>query len=107
MTLFFLSYTEILLYDHTSENGKVLSSYLSHDEKWRMKVELHEISDILEKTIIYKEDKYFYYHPGVNLAAVFRALMQNIRSSKRSIWCVHDHHASSAYAESQRAHVLQ
>lgn len=66
-----------------AENGKVLSSYLSHDEKWRMKVELHEISDILEKTIIYKEDKYFYYHPGVNLAAVFRALMQNIRSSKR------------------------
>lgn len=66
-----------------AEDGKVLSTYLSHDEKWRMKVELNEISDVLEKTIIYKEDKYFYYHPGVNLVAVLRALTQNVIRSRR------------------------
>ena len=35
-----------------------------------MKTELEEISPLLRKTIVEKEDKCFYYHPGVNLAAI-------------------------------------
>src|SRR3712207_7842415 len=40
--------------------------FRSHDEKWRMKTELHELSPLLKKTILFKEDQYFYNHPGVN-----------------------------------------
>ena len=47
------------------KNGEVINAYLTNDQKWRMKTELNEISPLLRKTIIAKEDKYFYYHPGV------------------------------------------
>src|SRR5688500_9195428 len=39
--------------------GEVLHAYLTNDDKWRMKTELEEISPLLQKTIIAKEDKYF------------------------------------------------
>src|SRR6185503_1353943 len=50
----------------TDKNGEVINAFLTRDQKWRMKTELKEISPLLRKTIIAKEDKYFYYHPGVN-----------------------------------------
>jgi penicillin-binding protein 1C len=43
-----------------------------------MKTELNEISPLLRKTIISKEDKYFYSHPGVNAVALLRAFAKNI-----------------------------
>ena len=49
-----------------------------------MKTELNEISPLLRKTIIAKEDKYFYYHPGVNPIAVIRATFKNIFRMKRT-----------------------
>jgi penicillin-binding protein 1C len=39
---------------------------------------------LLRKTIIAKEDKYFYYHPGVNPIAVIRATFKNIFRMKRT-----------------------
>lgn len=62
----------------TDSKGEVLNAYLTSDQKWRMKTELEEISPLLRKTIIAKEDKYFYSHPGVNPVAVGRALFKNI-----------------------------
>ena len=51
----------------TDNKGEVIHAFLTRDEKWRMKTELEEISPLLRKTIIEKEDKYFYSHPGVNI----------------------------------------
>lgn len=62
----------------TDSKGDVVNAYLTSDQKWRMKTELEEISPLLRKTIIAKEDKYFYSHPGVNPVAVGRALFKNI-----------------------------
>ena len=62
----------------TDNKGEVINAYLTSDQKWRMKTELSEISPLLRKTIIAKEDKYFYSHPGVNVAAVFRAFAKNV-----------------------------
>lgn len=62
----------------TDSKGEVANAYLTSDQKWRMKTELEEISPLLRKTIIAKEDKYFYSHPGVNPVAVGRALFKNI-----------------------------
>ncbi|MGZ5190691.1 MAG: transglycosylase domain-containing protein, partial [Flavisolibacter sp.] len=59
-------------------NGEIVNAYLTSDEKWRMKTELNEISPLLRKTIIAKEDKYFYYHTGVNPFAVVKAGVKNI-----------------------------
>lgn len=67
----------------TDDNDEVIHAFLSKDEQWRMKTELDEISPLLQKAIIAKEDKYFNYHPGVNGFAMMRALMKNIIRGKR------------------------
>ncbi|NOT52431.1 MAG: penicillin-binding protein 1C [Chitinophagaceae bacterium] len=68
----------------TDNKGEVVNAYLTKDQKWRMKTELDEISPLLQKTIIAKEDKYFYSHPGVNPFAVSRAFFRNIFGHKTS-----------------------
>ncbi len=68
----------------TDDRGEILNAYLTRDEKWRMRTELEEISPLLRKTIIAKEDRYFYSHPGVNLFAIARAAVRNILRLKRT-----------------------
>ena len=68
----------------TDDKGEVIHAYLTKDEKWRMKTELDEISPLLRKAIIEKEDKWFYYHPGVNAIAVGRAMLYNIFTGRRT-----------------------
>src|SRR6188474_65864 len=62
----------------TDNKGEVVNAFLTKDQKWRMKTELSEISPLLQKTIIAKEDRHFYSHPGVNPFAVMRAFLSNI-----------------------------
>lgn len=62
----------------TDNKGEVINAFLTSDQQWRMKTELNEISPLLQKTIIAKEDKYFYSHPGVNPLAIVRAFFRNI-----------------------------
>jgi len=64
--------------------GEVVNAFLTHDQQWRMKTELEEISPLLRKTIVEKEDRYFYYHPGVNLLAMSRAFLMNILHMRRT-----------------------
>jgi penicillin-binding protein 1C len=52
-----VAYTTIV----TDDKEEVIHAFLTSDQQWRMKTELHEISPLLRKTIIEKEDKYFYY----------------------------------------------
>ncbi|MBO9684065.1 MAG: penicillin-binding protein 1C, partial [Flavisolibacter sp.] len=68
----------------TDNNDEVINAYLTKDQKWRMKTELNEISPLLRKIIIAKEDKYFYYHPGVNFFAVARAAFMNLFHMRRT-----------------------
>jgi penicillin-binding protein 1C len=75
-----IPYSQII----TAADGSVLHAYLSRDDKWRMKTELNEITPTLKKAIIYKEDKYFYYHPGVNPVAIVRALFNNATTGRKT-----------------------
>ena len=68
----------------TDKDDEVIHAYLSNDDKWRMKTELHEISATLKKAIVHKEDKYFYKHFGVNPIAILRAITNNITKGKRT-----------------------
>src|ERR1700742_3595064 len=68
----------------TDDKGEVVHAFLTSDQQWRMKTEFSEISPLLRKTIIEKEDKYFYYHPGINLLAMARALGKNILRMRRT-----------------------
>ena len=62
--------------------GEIVHIYLTADDKCRLRTNLDEISDLLKKTIISKEDKYFYYHVGVNPIAIFRALFGNVSKGR-------------------------
>ena len=68
----------------TDNKGEVIHAFLTHDEKWRMKTNLHEISPLLRKTIVAKEDKYFFNHPGINPIAMVRAFAKNTFQLKRT-----------------------
>ena len=68
----------------TDDKGEVIHAFLTRDQQWRMKTDLTEISPLLRKTIIEKEDKYFYYHPGVNPVAMLRAFGWNLLSRRRT-----------------------
>ena len=67
----------------TDDKGEVVNAFLTKDQKWRMKTELNEISPLLQKTIVAKEDRHFYSHPGVNPFAVIRAIFSNIFHMRR------------------------
>lgn len=67
-----------------SSENKLLHAFLTGDEKWRLYTELDEITPELKKAIIFKEDKYFYLHPGINPFAVVRALYRNITTGRRT-----------------------
>ncbi|HXB90670.1 MAG TPA: penicillin-binding protein 1C [Puia sp.] len=68
----------------TDDKGEVVHAFLTSDQQWRMKTELSEISPLLRRTIIEKEDKYFYYHPGINPLAMARAFFRNIIHLRRT-----------------------
>jgi penicillin-binding protein 1C len=66
------------------DKGELMHAYLTPDDKWRLQTSLDEISPLLKKTIVHKEDRYFYNHPGVNALAICRALLKNVFSGKRT-----------------------
>ncbi len=66
-----------------SRDKELLHAFLSSDQKWRMNCSLEEVNPILVKTIIQKEDQWFWYHPGVNIFSIGRAVWQNFSRGER------------------------
>lgn len=66
----------------TDAHGRLLYTQLTPDEKWRLQLQPDDISPLMEKAILYKEDRWFYYHPGINPLAVVRALWRNMVRGK-------------------------
>lgn len=59
-------------------DGEPLRIFLPPDGRRRMPVELAELPPLLVEALVVCEDRWFRSHPGVNPAAVLRALGQNI-----------------------------
>ncbi len=66
------------------QKGELLYTRLSSDEKWRLPLMANEITPHMEKAILAKEDRFFYYHPGVNPFAAGRALVKNMVTGRRT-----------------------
>jgi penicillin-binding protein 1C len=62
-----------IIYDR---HGEVLRMTLSPDEKYRIYAPLDSVNSSLKEAILLKEDKFFYYHSGVNAFSLFRAFYQ-------------------------------
>lgn len=65
-------------------DGSMLHAFLNEEDKWRLYTELDEISPTLRKTLLFKEDRWFYWHPGVNPVAIVRALFNNTTTGRRT-----------------------
>ena len=63
------------------KNDEIINMKLSSDGIWRF----HEQSfpNSLKQCVVLFEDRYFYYHFGVNFASIFRAFFHNLRSDNR------------------------
>lgn len=68
-----------------SAEGDILYATLNSTDKWRFKTNLEEITPILKKTILHKEDKYFYYHFGINPISMGKAFIQNLFNRDKRI----------------------
>lgn len=67
-----------------AEDGTVLYSFLTNDDKWRMYTKLDEITPTVQKAFINKEDRWFYWHLGINPIAVVRAFINNTIKHRRT-----------------------
>ena len=67
----------MLIEDRT---GKFLHAFLAEDDAWRLKTSPDEIPERLKQILIEKEDRYFYYHPGIN---PFPSVAQPSRTSQQ------------------------
>lgn len=67
-----------------AEDGTIISAFLTNDDKWRMFTKLDEITPTVQKAFIAKEDRWFYWHLGVNPIAIARAAYNNIIQHRRT-----------------------
>jgi penicillin-binding protein 1C len=65
-------------------DSTVLHAFLNEQDKWRLYTEVPEISPTLRKALIYKEDRWFWWHWGVNPLAIGRAAFNNLVRGKRT-----------------------
>lgn len=57
----------------TAQNGELLRMTLAPDAHYRLWTPLEEISDAMVQSVLLKEDRYFYWHPGINPRSMLRA----------------------------------
>lgn len=67
-----------VLYDR---DGMLIAAHIANDGQWRFP-EPDSIPEKFIKSIIYYEDQYFYYHPGVNPVSILKALVQNLKAGE-------------------------
>lgn len=63
-------------------DGRVARVYLTRDDKFRVYVPIEKIPAHVVNAFIASEDRWFRYHPGVNLFSVIRALKDNLKAGR-------------------------
>jgi len=64
------------------KDGNLLRAFLGKEDSWLLEVGLDEINPDFINATLAIEDKRFMKHPGIDLAAVFRAAKQNLASKR-------------------------
>lgn len=67
----------------TDREGEILRAFLTEGEQWHFPADPGiEYSEKLIQAVINFEDRYYYYHPGVNPVSILRAFIGNISAGK-------------------------
>jgi penicillin-binding protein 1C len=62
-----------------ARDGSLLGARIADDGQWRFPG-LEKVPDKFEKALLTFEDRWFYYHPGINPVSIARALAGNIKA---------------------------
>jgi len=62
-----------------ARDGSLLGARIAADGQWRFPG-LEKVPDKFEKALLTFEDRWFYYHPGINPVSIARALAGNIKA---------------------------
>ncbi len=78
--------TDLLMGDfstlHLGKNGELLRITLSPREQYRIQLPLIAVGDDLKRGFVRYEDKWFWFHPGINPVAVWQSLVANTRAGR-------------------------
>jgi penicillin-binding protein 1C len=64
-----------------ASDGSLLGARIADDGQWRFPGP-EKVPDKFEKALLTFEDKWFYYHPGINPVAIIRAFKDNVRAGE-------------------------
>jgi penicillin-binding protein 1C len=64
-----------------SSEGHLLGAKIAADGQWRFPT-TDSIPEKFKKCVVFFEDEHFYYHPGFNPVAIFKAFLQNQKANK-------------------------
>jgi penicillin-binding protein 1C len=64
-----------------ARDGSLLGARIAGDGQWRFPSS-GKVPEKFEKALLTFEDRYFFYHPGVNPVAILRAFSDNIKAKK-------------------------
>ena len=62
----------------TAADGTPLRAFADEAGVWRYPARVNQVSPLYLQALLTYEDRWFYYHPGVNPLAMIRALLQNL-----------------------------
>ncbi len=63
-------------------NGKLLRAFTAPDEMWRIRGTLQDVSPKLTLAVLTYEDKWFYYHFGLNPISIIKAAIANAKAKR-------------------------
>jgi len=64
-----------------ARDGSLLGARIADDGQWRFPG-FGQVPEKFEKSILTFEDRYFYFHPGINPVSIIRALISNMKAGE-------------------------
>ena len=62
-------------------NGILLGAKVAEDGQWRFPA-AGSVPEKVRKATVAFEDRYFYFHPGINPVSIIRAVIQNLKAGE-------------------------
>ena len=66
----------------TAKDGTPLRAFADKNGVWRYPIDLTEVSPLYLQALLTYEDRWFYYHPGINPFSIIRAGFQNVSAGR-------------------------
>ncbi len=65
-----------------ARDGELLRAYTANDDIWRIHCSMVEISHFHQKLVLAYEDRWFYWHYGINPISIIRAAITNFKAGQ-------------------------